>query len=92
MVVTNSQALVCMSFLLDMEPSALAAPLSVLEAVSRFEISQSDAAAKSVRELSYEGRQAVYDLRVAIANWLEIDREACVDLLGPGIGIDQGAR
>lgn len=89
--VTNSQALHCMSFMLDLPGDELAAPLSILELVNDYELSLSPANARNVRDLTPEGRRAVYALRLAIAGWLVCDRTACVALLGPGLGIEQVA-
>jgi len=86
--VTNSQALLCMNFMLDLPSDELAAPLDVLEIVKDFELSLSPADARNVRDLTPEGRRAVYALRLALAGWLVRDRAACVALLGPGLGLE----
>jgi hypothetical protein len=71
-----------MSFMLDMDPAELAAPLRVLDAVIRYQASD---AADPRENQAY----AVNDLRVALDSWLVLDRRACVALLGPGLGLEQ---
>jgi len=66
--VTSAQAELCASFMLDMDPEELAAPISVLDALRDCE---------HIRDTIAYSRMAS-----AIERWAMIDRKACVGLLG----------
>lgn len=71
-MITRDQAVLCAEFILDEDPWELMLPYPVAAAVAH-----------------YDDRRSLYSLMVLadILNvWYEKDREACVALLGPGIG------